>query len=66
VSAYDWFGSLVFLPLGYLLAGPLAAAVGTRDFLLACTAWLVVSTLAVLALRQVRTMTLPAEPAART
>ena len=61
VSAYDWFGSLVFLPLGYLLAGPLAAAVGTRPFLLACTAWLVVSTLAVLALRQVRTMTLPGD-----
>lgn len=26
VSAYDWVGSLVFLPLGFLLAGPIADA----------------------------------------
>ena len=25
VSAYDWFGSLVFLPLGYAIAGPVAS-----------------------------------------
>lgn len=28
VSAWDWMGSLALLPLGYLIAGPLAAAVG--------------------------------------
>jgi hypothetical protein len=28
VSAWDWMGSLAFLPLGYLLAGPAADAFG--------------------------------------
>lgn len=28
VSAYDWFGSLVFLPLGYAIAGPISSVVG--------------------------------------
>ena len=28
VSAWDWMGSLALLPLGYLLAGPLARALG--------------------------------------
>jgi MFS family permease len=62
VSAYEWFGSLVFLPLGYMLAGPLSDGLGIRLLLLVATGWLVVSTMAVLALRQVRTMTLPAAP----
>lgn len=30
VSAWDWMGSLALLPLGYALAGPLAAALGAR------------------------------------
>ena len=30
VSAWDWMGSLALLPLGYLIAGPLAAAFGAR------------------------------------
>jgi MFS family permease len=30
VSAWDWMGSLALLPLGYLIAGPIAAAVGAR------------------------------------
>jgi hypothetical protein len=30
VSAYDWMGSLALLPLGYVLAGPLADALGAR------------------------------------
>ena len=29
VSAYDWFGSLAFQPLGLIAAGPLAVAIGT-------------------------------------
>jgi MFS family permease len=28
VSAYDWFGSLVFLPIGYALVGPVTSAIG--------------------------------------
>jgi MFS family permease len=34
VSSYDWMGSLALLPLGYLVAGPLAAAFGARTVLL--------------------------------
>jgi MFS family permease len=30
VSSWDWMGSLALLPLGYLIAGPLAAALGGR------------------------------------
>jgi len=30
VSAWDWMGSLALLPLGYLLAGPLAEVFGAR------------------------------------
>jgi MFS family permease len=30
VSAWDWMGSLALLPVGYLIAGPLAAAFGAR------------------------------------
>ncbi len=33
VSAWDWMGSLALLPLGFLLAGPLAAAFGARTVL---------------------------------
>jgi hypothetical protein len=37
VSSYDWAGTLVFLPLGFVLAGPAAAALSTPTVL-----WLVV------------------------
>ena len=30
VYAYDWFGSLVFIPVGLALAGPVSALVGVR------------------------------------
>jgi MFS family permease len=33
VSAFDWMGSLALLPLGYLLAGPLAASFGAEEVL---------------------------------
>ena len=33
VSAYDWFGSLAFQPLGLAIAGPLAAGIGTSETL---------------------------------
>ena len=34
VSAYDWMGSLAFLPLGYLLTGPVSALVGDVQVLI--------------------------------
>jgi MFS family permease len=33
VSSYDWMGSLVLLPVGYLIAGPLASSFGARTVL---------------------------------
>jgi MFS family permease len=33
VSAWDWMGSLALLPIGYVLAGPLASAFGARTVL---------------------------------
>jgi len=33
VSSFDWMGSLALLPLGYLLAGPLAGAFGAVEVL---------------------------------
>jgi hypothetical protein len=33
VSAYDWFGSLAFQPVGLAIAGPLAAGLGTSTTL---------------------------------
>lgn len=38
VSAWDWMGSLALLPLGYALAGPLAAQFGARTVLVAGSA----------------------------
>jgi MFS family permease len=33
VSSYDWMGSLALLPLGFVIAGPLASAFGARTVL---------------------------------
>ena len=34
MSSYDWMVSLALLPLGYVLAGPLASALGSVEILL--------------------------------
>ena len=54
VSAYDWFGSVAFVPLGYLLAAPLASALGDRGALLLGAAVVIGSCGVVLASRSVR------------
>ncbi|MGW1614525.1 MFS transporter [Streptomyces sp. NPDC002285] len=56
VSSYDWFGSLAFAPLGLLVAGPVAAAVGTGPALAGCAALIVLATTAALLSPQVRTL----------
>lgn len=38
VSSYDWMGSLALLPLGYLVAGPLASVFGAQTVLAAGSA----------------------------
>jgi predicted MFS family arabinose efflux permease len=54
VSSYDWLGSLVFLPAGYMLAGPAAEAFGVTETLVFAAAWSIASTLVLLSLDSIR------------
>ena len=54
VSSYDWLGSLVFLPAGYMLAGPASEAFGVAETLVFAAAWSLASTLLVLSLEPIR------------
>jgi predicted MFS family arabinose efflux permease len=60
VSAYDWFGSLAFSPLGLAIWGPIAAAIGFSASLWIASAVLLGTTLALLAVPDIRR--LPAAP----
>ena len=57
VASYDLLGSLFLLPLGYVVAGPIAAAVGRAPTLYGAAAVVVAGTLAPLLSRDVRTLT---------
>jgi MFS family permease len=54
VSAYNWLGAMAFLPAGYALAGPLADAIGTSRYLWIGAGWVVVTTAALMLVRDVR------------
>jgi predicted MFS family arabinose efflux permease len=54
VSAYDWFGSLAFNPLGLAVMGPVAIAIGTRATLLVAASWFVVSSLTLISVPSIR------------
>ena len=54
VSAYDWFGSLAFYPLGLAVWAPVADAAGTGTALWVACALQVAVTLALLAVPEVR------------
>jgi MFS family permease len=56
VSAYDWLGSLALQPVGLAIWGPIAAAIGIDEALWVASMLLLVSVLAPLAVREVRTM----------
>ena len=56
VSAYDALGSFVLIPLGVAAAGPVAQALGTRETILGAAALSLTATLAVLLVRDVRTI----------
>ena len=60
VSAYDWFGSAAFVPLGYLIAAPLAALLGTRTTLFFAAAWAAGSCAIVLTVPSLRHLRLAA------
>ena len=63
VSAYDWLGSVALLPLGYVIAGPIAAAIGVRMALWGSSIFMLLAISAVCLLPEVRH--LPAYPAER-
>jgi MFS family permease len=54
VSAYDALGSFVFIPIGLTIVGPIADAVGVDETLWLAAAIMVATTLAALAVRDVR------------
>jgi hypothetical protein len=56
VSSYDWAGTLVFLPVGFVLAGPAAAALSTSTVLWLGVVWSLASAAIVLAVPSVRAM----------
>jgi MFS family permease len=54
VSAYDWFGSLAFEPIGLAVVGPLAAGIGTSETLWLSTAVVTLCLLAAYSVPSVR------------
>jgi predicted MFS family arabinose efflux permease len=56
VSAYDWFGSLAFQPLGMAIWGPVSALLGISASLWLAAAAMAASLLAVLAVPDVRAL----------
>jgi hypothetical protein len=54
VTAYDWFGSSVFQPLGNALVGPVAAAIGNRPTLWLAAGAILTVDVAVLSVPSVR------------
>jgi nicotinamide riboside transporter PnuC len=61
VSAYDWFGSLVFLPIGLALIGPISKAIGTQTTFVGAAVLLVAMVLATLCVPSVTQMRTPSE-----
>lgn len=57
VSAYDHLGSIALAPLGIIAAGYLFEAIGARETLLIAAATIIVPTLCVLTVREVRELT---------
>lgn len=56
VYAYDWFGSLVFIPVGQTLAGPVSAVVGVPRTIVGSGVVVFVATLVALAIPSVRNL----------
>ena len=56
VSAYDWFGSIAFQPLGMVIWGPIAALIGIGPALWVASAAVVVTTGALLATPAIRAL----------
>lgn len=54
VSAYDWFGSIAFQPLGMIIWGPIAALIGIASALWVASAIVVVATACLIATPAIR------------
>jgi hypothetical protein len=54
VSSYDALGSIALVPVGQAVIGPIADAVGTRTTLFGAAAFVLVGTLPIFAVRDVR------------
>ena len=54
VYAYDWFGSLVFIPLGQILAGPVSAEIGVRQTIVGSAVVVLVAVLVALCVPSIR------------
>jgi hypothetical protein len=54
VSSYDGLGSFALVPLGYILVGPMSAALGTGTTLWLAALWIVVTSAGVIAVPAVR------------
>lgn len=59
VTAYDWLVSLLFMPLGYVSAGPLAEAIGTDATLASFAILTATASLGILLVPSVRNMRRP-------
>ncbi|HVL95850.1 MAG TPA: MFS transporter [Solirubrobacteraceae bacterium] len=59
VSSFDWMGSMGLAPLGYLLAGPVAAQIGAGETLIAGALIALVASVAVMAAPSVRNLRQP-------
>jgi hypothetical protein len=57
VAAYDMLGSIVCMPLGQVAVEPLQSAIGRSSAIWVCATVAAVATMAVFAVRDVRTMT---------
>jgi hypothetical protein len=63
ISSFDWFGSVAFNPIGYVIIGPLSELVGVASALYLSAAVNVTATLVVLAMPSVRGIRAGPEPA---
>jgi hypothetical protein len=54
VSAYSWMAAMTFLPLGYAIAGWVGAGIGISTYLVVGAIWIVVTTVIVVSVRDVR------------
>jgi predicted MFS family arabinose efflux permease len=59
VSAYDWFGSLAFFPLGTAIVGPVSASIGITTTLVGSGILVMALILAAVAIPSVRQLRSP-------